>query len=59
MTMEEVTRRIAHQMPREERLRQADYVIDNSGDERAGLAETQRVYQRLRADAEAKKSAAG
>ena len=50
MTIEEVTRRIAHQMPREERLRQADYVIDNSGDERAGLAETQRVYELLRAD---------
>ena len=50
MTREEVMRRIAHQMPREERLRQADYVIDNSGDERAGLAETQRVYERLRAD---------
>ena len=55
MTREEVMRRIAHQMPREERLRQADYVIDNSGDERAGLAETQRVYERLRADLAAKK----
>ncbi len=55
MTREEVMRRIAHQMPREERLRQADYVIDNSGDERAGLAETQRVYERLRADLAEKK----
>ena len=55
MTLEEVRRRIAHQMPREERLRQADYVIDNSGDEHAGLAETKRVYERLRADLAAKK----
>ena len=55
MTIEEVTRRIAHQLPREERLRQADYVIDNSGDERAGLAETQRVYELLRADLAANK----
>ncbi len=57
MAREEVTRRIAHQMSREERLRHADYVIDNSGDERAALAETQRVYERLRADLEAKKKA--
>ena len=56
MTREEVLRRIDHQMPREERLRQADYVIDNSGDREAGLAETLRVYERLRADLEEKKS---
>ena len=56
MTREEVTRRIAHQMAREERLRQADYVIDNSGDERAALAETTRVYEELRRDLERKKS---
>lgn len=55
MPREEVTRRIAHQMPREERLRQADYVIDNSGDTAAGLAETVRVYERLRADLAQKK----
>jgi dephospho-CoA kinase len=56
MAREEVARRIAHQMPREERLRHADYVIDNSGDRKAGLAETIRVYERLRADLEQKKS---
>jgi len=56
MTREEVTRRIAHQMAREERVRQADYVIDNSGDERAALAETTRVYEELRRDLERKKS---
>ena len=58
MTVEEVTRRIAHQLPREERLRQADYVIDNSGDAEAGFAETLRVYERLRADLDEKKGRA-
>lgn len=55
MTDEEVRRRIAHQMPREQRLAQADYVIDNSGDAEAGFAETLRVYERLREDLEQKK----
>ena len=55
MTREEAQRRIAHQMPREERLRQADYVIDNSGDERAAEVETRRVYERLLADLAEKK----
>ena len=50
MTRDEVVRRMANQMPREERLRQADYVIDNSGDERHGELETRRVYELLRAD---------
>jgi dephospho-CoA kinase len=55
LTREEVTRRIANQMPREERLQQADYIIDNSGDEGQGLAETSRVYEALRRDLAAKK----
>ncbi len=55
MTADEAKRRIAHQMPREERLRHADYVIDNSGDEGAALAEATRVYESLQADLEAKK----
>lgn len=55
MTREEVSRRIAHQMPREQRLAQADYVVDNSGDSEQGMAETLRVYERLRADLEQKK----
>ena len=55
MTEAEVRRRIANQMPREERLRQADYVIDNSGDRERGMAETLRVYERLREDLAAKK----
>ncbi len=55
MTADEAQRRIAHQLPREERLRHADYVIDNSGDEGAALAEATRVYELLRRDLEAKK----
>ncbi|HEX6641408.1 MAG TPA: dephospho-CoA kinase [Thermoanaerobaculia bacterium] len=54
MTADEAKRRIAHQMPREERLRHADYVIDNSGDEGAALVETTRVYEALRRDLEQK-----
>ena len=59
MTADEAKRRIAHQMPREERLRHADYVIDNSGDEGAALAEATRVYESLQADLEAKKKSPG
>ena len=58
MTAEEVRRRMANQLPREERLRQADYVIDNSGDLSAGLGETLRVYELLRADLAQKKGRA-
>jgi dephospho-CoA kinase len=55
VTAEEAKRRIANQMPREERLRLADYVIDNNGDEGAALAEATRVYELLRADLKAEK----
>lgn len=55
VTAEEAKRRIANQMPRDERLRHADYVIDNSGDEGPALAEATRVYELLRADLEARK----
>lgn len=58
MAAEEVARRMANQMPREERLRHADYVIDNSGDTAQGLAETARVYEALRADLAQKKGRA-
>jgi dephospho-CoA kinase len=47
----EVTRRMAHQMAREERLRDADYVIDNNGDLRQAELESRRVYELLRAEA--------
>lgn len=59
MTREEALRRIEHQMARQERLRYADYVIDNSGDEGRALAEATRVYGLLRADLETKKKNPG
>jgi dephospho-CoA kinase len=55
MAAEEVRRRIAHQLPREERLRHADYVIDNSGDAADARREVERVYAKLRDDLEKKK----
>jgi dephospho-CoA kinase len=55
MAREEVARRIAHQMPREERLRHADYVIDNSRDARTAEIDTHRVFNRLQADLAQKK----
>ena len=54
---EEVLRRIANQIPREERLRHADYVIDNSGDREQLERETRRVWELLRADLRAKAEA--
>ena len=58
MTREEAVRRIAHQLPRAERLRYADYVIDNSGDLQAAEAETVRVYEALLRDLAARLSGA-
>lgn len=54
----EAERRMRHQMSREDRLKQADYVIDNSGDRRAAELETHRVYAKLREDLAAKKKSA-
>jgi dephospho-CoA kinase len=54
LAREEVLRRIANQIPREERLRHADYVIDNSGDREHLERETRRVYELLVADLAAK-----
>lgn len=48
MTRDEAERRIAHQMTRSERLRAADYVIDNSGDVASTAARTREVYEDLR-----------
>ena len=50
MSREALTRRIANQLPREERLRHADYVIDNSGDLAAAERRTHEVYRRLMED---------
>jgi len=55
MTREDAARRIAHQLPREERLRYADYVIDNSGDLDAAEAETRRVFAALQSDLAARR----
>ena len=59
MTREEVKRRIAHQLPRRERLRYADYVIENSGDLTQAQAEVRRVWEGLRGDLESKKKGTG
>lgn len=55
MSREEVTRRIAHQMARAERLRFADYVIDNGVDARTAEIGTHRVFARLQQDLQKKK----
>jgi dephospho-CoA kinase len=55
MSREDAERRIARQMPREERLRYADYVIDNSGDLGAAEAETRRVLAGLQGDLAARR----
>ena len=55
MSREEAARRIARQMPREQRLRYADYVIDNNGDPREAEVETHRVFGMLQRDLAAKK----
>ena len=51
---EDVERRIASQMPLADKARLADYVVDNSGDRAATLAEVQRVHRALLADLRAR-----
>jgi dephospho-CoA kinase len=51
---EDVERRIASQMPLAEKAGLADYVVDNSGDRAATLAEVRRVHQALLADLRAR-----
>ncbi|HVS31948.1 MAG TPA: dephospho-CoA kinase [Thermoanaerobaculia bacterium] len=55
MTKGEVQRRIKHQMSREERLRNAHYVIDNNGDRRSAEVATHAVYEKLCAELQRKK----
>jgi len=50
MDRADVERRMAHQMSREERLRLADYVIDNNGSQRELEVETCGVFEKLQAD---------
>jgi len=58
MERQDAERRSARQMLRKERRTQADYVLENNGDVRTLEMETMRVYERLRADLEAKKKSA-
>ncbi len=51
---EDVERRIASQMPLAEKAKLADYVIDNSGDRDATLAEVRRVHAALLTELEAR-----
>lgn len=60
MDRQDAERRMARQMPREERNRQADYIIENNQDIGRLESETMRLYENLRRDLEEKKkSAAG
>jgi dephospho-CoA kinase len=58
MQRPDAERRSARQMSREERRKQADYVIENNGDIRTLEMETMRVYEKLRADLQEKKKSA-
>jgi dephospho-CoA kinase len=50
----DVERRIANQMPLSEKVKLADYVIDNSGDRAATEARTREVHRALLADLQAR-----
>jgi dephospho-CoA kinase len=58
MNRQDAERRMARQMPREERKRQADYIIENKKDLGSLEAETLRLYEKLRCDLEEKKKSA-
>jgi dephospho-CoA kinase len=45
---EEILARLARQLPLEEKLRVADYVIDTSGEKQATLEQVRKVYEALR-----------
>ena len=60
MQRDDAVRRSERQMKADARRSQADYIIENNGDVRALENETLRIYEKLRADIDAKKkSAAG
>lgn len=50
----EVERRMAAQLPEAEKIKAADYVIDNSGSLDATQQQVRQVYQKLRTEAEAR-----
>lgn len=47
-TREEVLERLSRQMPLEEKMKYADFVIDTSGPKEATLAQVRRVYESLK-----------
>lgn len=51
LTREEAERRIAAQMPQEEKMQYADYLIETSEGFESARQETERVYHALRAEA--------
>lgn len=57
LSREEAQKRIKAQLPIEEKLKYADYIIDASGTIEETIAQTERVYQSLLKDLEAKKLA--
>ncbi len=48
LTREEVLDRLSRQMPLEEKVKYADYVIDTSGTKERTLEQTRAVYEALR-----------
>ena len=48
MTREEALGRMSRQMPLEEKVKYADYVIDTSGTKEQTLVQTRAVYESLR-----------
>ena len=48
ITREEAEARLARQLPLEEKVRLADFVIDTSGSKEATLEQTREVFERLR-----------
>ncbi len=50
MREEDVLRRMSHQMPREERLRHADFILDNRGSLDDAERQVEEIMKRLRVD---------
>lgn len=57
LSREEAQRRVRAQLPVEEKLKYADYIIDASGTVEETIAQTEKIYQSLLKDLEAKKLA--
>ena len=56
LSPEEATRRISAQMPQEEKMRYADYLIETSEGFESARRETEKVYQALKAEATLKRA---